>query len=217
MAINTYSDLKTALANWLARSDLTSYLDDFIDLAEERLARDLFTRYTQTAAVVELGSNNTPAESQGHGAVPADLLRVQWMQRRELPYPGNVQLIEFKPWDWLVRNFPIRPEGQPRFAAIHNDVFEFRPFPDNDSYSFDLQYWKKPTALSASNETNEWTDNFPDAVFWACLCESAPFLGNDERALMWEAKYDKTKDRIMTAEKKLTRQGTMISHDVKVT
>ena len=44
MALDTYANLKTEIANYLNRSDLTSYLDTFIDLAESRLARDLRVR-----------------------------------------------------------------------------------------------------------------------------------------------------------------------------
>ena len=44
MAITTYSDLKTTVANYLARSDLTSVIPDFIQLAEYRLQRDLRIR-----------------------------------------------------------------------------------------------------------------------------------------------------------------------------
>ena len=35
MALGTYSDLKTAVANHLARDDLTSVIDDFIDVAAQ--------------------------------------------------------------------------------------------------------------------------------------------------------------------------------------
>ena len=34
MAVSTYTELKTAIADWTDRSDLTSYLDDFIQQAE---------------------------------------------------------------------------------------------------------------------------------------------------------------------------------------
>jgi len=40
MAISTYSELKTAVANWLDRSDLTDVIPDFITLAETRHKRD---------------------------------------------------------------------------------------------------------------------------------------------------------------------------------
>jgi hypothetical protein len=44
MALNNYSDLKTSVANYLGRSDLTSAIPDFITLAEIRLARQLRLR-----------------------------------------------------------------------------------------------------------------------------------------------------------------------------
>ena len=44
MALDTYANLKTEIANYLNRTDLTSYLDTFIDLAEARHARDLRVR-----------------------------------------------------------------------------------------------------------------------------------------------------------------------------
>jgi hypothetical protein len=44
MAINTYASLKTTIANYLNRSDLTSYIGDFISLTESRLNRELRVR-----------------------------------------------------------------------------------------------------------------------------------------------------------------------------
>ena len=44
MALSTYSDLKTAIANFLARDDLTTQIPDFIRLAEARMSRELDTR-----------------------------------------------------------------------------------------------------------------------------------------------------------------------------
>ena len=40
MAITTFSELKTAVANWLDRSDLTDRIPEFIALAEARHRRD---------------------------------------------------------------------------------------------------------------------------------------------------------------------------------
>ena len=41
MAITTYAELKTAIANWLNREDLTSVIPDFISLAEADFNRKL--------------------------------------------------------------------------------------------------------------------------------------------------------------------------------
>ncbi len=45
MSLSTYSDLQTSIANYLARSDLTSIIPDFITLAENRLRRELRIRH----------------------------------------------------------------------------------------------------------------------------------------------------------------------------
>ena len=44
MSFTSYSDLQTAIAGYLARTDLTTQIPDFIRLAETRLRRDLRIR-----------------------------------------------------------------------------------------------------------------------------------------------------------------------------
>ena len=46
MALDTFANLKTSIANYLNRDDLTSYIPDFIALAEARHGRDLRLRIT---------------------------------------------------------------------------------------------------------------------------------------------------------------------------
>ena len=41
MAIGTYAELQTAVANWLDRGDLTDRIKEFISLAEARMNRVL--------------------------------------------------------------------------------------------------------------------------------------------------------------------------------
>ena len=44
MSLSTYSELKTSVANYLNRDDLTSVIPDFITLTENRLNRELRIR-----------------------------------------------------------------------------------------------------------------------------------------------------------------------------
>ena len=48
MAIGTYDELKTAVANWLDRDDLTDRIPEFISLAEARFNRVLRLRSMET-------------------------------------------------------------------------------------------------------------------------------------------------------------------------
>ena len=41
MSITTYAELKTAIADFLNRDDLSSVVDTFIDLAEARIQREI--------------------------------------------------------------------------------------------------------------------------------------------------------------------------------
>ena len=44
MSLTNYSDLKTSVANYLARTDLTDQIPDFIRLAEYRMRREVRIR-----------------------------------------------------------------------------------------------------------------------------------------------------------------------------
>ena len=54
MAITTYAELKTAVANFLARSDLTDRIPEFISMAEARMGRELETRSQEKRATATL-------------------------------------------------------------------------------------------------------------------------------------------------------------------
>ena len=66
MSLSTYSDLQTSIANYLARSDLTSQIPDFITFAENRLRRELRIRQmlksVTTATVFHLDVNSYERE-----------------------------------------------------------------------------------------------------------------------------------------------------------
>ena len=52
MSITTYAELQTVIAGYLARSDLTTEITDFIRLAETRLRRDLRIRQMLTSTTL---------------------------------------------------------------------------------------------------------------------------------------------------------------------
>src|SRR5215471_14212866 len=62
MAITTYSELQTAVANWLHRADLAVRIPEFIALAEARLNRDLRLRTMESSESVStaIGSRTVP-------------------------------------------------------------------------------------------------------------------------------------------------------------
>ena len=70
MAIATYTDLQTSIANFLARSDLTAQIPDFIALAEASMSRELETRSQEKRVTANTVSGNE------YLALPTDLREV---------------------------------------------------------------------------------------------------------------------------------------------
>lgn len=201
MSIDTYSGLITEINDWLSRNDVTAVADTFIDLAEERLSRDLRIRANEATMNATL--------SGGVATIPSDYVQLKHVHIAGTP----VQPLAPKESPWIFDQFPDRTSAEKaRFIAEDGANFVFGPSGKNGDV-LGGAYWKKPTGLSSGNTTNEWTDNCPDALFLACMCETAPYIMNDQRILVWESKYDQAKNRIMISEKKRTRKGSRVSID----
>lgn len=204
MAITSYSDLKTTIGVWLERSDasdpITTYIDDFIDLAEERLARDVRIWGNEKALSGTL--------SGGVVSVPTDFVELKHAYIDGDPvYP----LDQREAW-WIYREYSTRSsDSKPHFIAIDGGNFIFGPYPDSD-YTLAGTYYFKPTALSDSNTTSEWTTYAPDLLLWACLVETAPFLKEDERSLIWESKYQARLKEVNRQDKRKIRRNARVMH-----
>ena len=71
MALTNYSDLKTTVANYLGRSDLTNQIPDFISLAETRLNRVLRVRQMLQTATATTTANDATV------GLPSDFLEMR--------------------------------------------------------------------------------------------------------------------------------------------
>lgn len=58
MAIATYSDLQSLVANYLARDDLSTQIVDFIKLGEVRMRRDLRLRQMLTSTDLTINATD---------------------------------------------------------------------------------------------------------------------------------------------------------------
>ncbi len=76
MAISTFSELKTAVANWLENDSLTSRIPEFVAMAEDRIALDPDLRIRSMEANTDLviGARNTLEASEVTGTADAIIL-----------------------------------------------------------------------------------------------------------------------------------------------
>lgn len=199
MSISAYSELKTAVANWINRSDLTSYVPDFIALGEARIYRELRIRAMEASL--------STAISSGVLALPNDYVELKHARIDGSPS----QILTRKTAAWIYENYPERSaDGMPSFFAQDAGSFIFGPYPDSN-YTVKGTYYKRLTALSDSNTTNWFTTNAPGILLFAALCETEPFLKNDARILVWQGKYDQEKSGIELEERNEQFSGSPLT------
>lgn len=191
MAINTYSTLKTAVADWLDRDDIGDAIGNMISLMESRLYSQLRVRNMEAALSETIAS--------GVITLPTDLIEFKSIYINSSP----IQTLEFKSLDWLQSHYPTRSSsGKPKYAALSATTMVFGPYPDSTTYTVAGTYYARPAALSTSNESNFLTTTWPDLLLYGTLLQSAAYLGQDVRLAMWEAAYQDALMRIMRSERR---------------
>ena len=181
----TYSELKTQIANYLGRSDLTSQIPHFIEFAELRMSRDLRTRkMLKTAAATMTAGDATVG-------FPSDFIGI-----KDIHIQGNPrQSVVYQSPSVFSNGYRADESGVPKFYTLRANEFEFAPVPDS-AYTAQMTYYFKPQELSDSNQTNEFSANYPDALLYGALVEAEPYLMNDSRITVWANMYQKAVDRI---------------------
>lgn len=199
MAITSYSELKTAVANWLADDTLTTYIPDFITLAEARIYRELKVRQMETAL--------SSAIASGVIAVPSGYTELKFAYVNGSP----TKLLERVDAYSVYSRYPTRSsDGKPSVIAQEAGNFIFGPYPDS-TYTIKGVYYKKLTALSDSNTTNWLITDAPDLILFASLVEAKAFIHDDPRIGLWEARYTNARDMFKTQDKKEDFSGSVLS------
>ena len=189
MAFTNYSALKTTVANYLGRTDLTSQIPDFITLAETRLARELRTRQMLKSAASAMTSGEAKV------ALPSDFLQV-----RDLYIQGNPRMpVTYLAPSAFTRDARADESGLPFYYTVFAAELVFAPIPDADR-TLEILYYAKPPVLSDSNANNIFLANYPDALLYGALLEAEPYLINDARIQLWVSLYDRAINSISTSD-----------------
>ena len=187
MALSSYSELKSAIANWLNRSDLTDEIaDDFIALTEADFNSKLRVRkmIAQTSFTVD-----TETE-----ALPTGFLQVRdiYILSGSTKYP-----LTYQTPSQMDSTVGTSTTGRPSSYTILGDTFRFSPKPD-DSYTAYINYYKSFDALSDTNTTNYILSTHPAIYLYGSLFHAANFLGgiNPQQVQTWQQMYATTMERL---------------------
>ncbi len=178
------------------RSDLSSNIPDFITGADDRINREVVA-----AKEREVTFSSTIA-SDGTLAVPSDYNKMKYAYIAT----AKVQRLSRKDPGWIYENYPIRTaDSLPSFFAREGTNFIFGPFPATQ-YVVQGVYYRNNPALSSS-ACPMFTAS-PLLWVYGALAEAEPFMKNDKRVAIWEAKYEKIATRILSQTMSENQSGS---------
>lgn len=180
MALDSYSGLQTAIADFLNRDDMTAIIPTFIDLAEAELSARVRHWRMETRATASTSTQyNDPPDgwmetlrmsvSTGNGYRPLRHLSQMDMMNRRYENAGAV--------------------GEPSGFAFTDGQIELYPAPD-EAYTIETVYYKRPDALSDSVVSNWILAYFPAAYLYGALKHASPYLQEDARIQTWAALFE---------------------------
>ena len=195
MAISNYAELKSAVADWLNRADLTSAIPNFVSLAEAKFNRDLRTRQQVKRAYATLSGQ--------YIQLPTD-----WAEGINLQLNVNpVRVLDFVTTDQADR-IKARRYGDTNADAytIVGSQLEVVPVVGDDT-EIEMAYYAKIPALSDSNTTNWLLTQWPDLYLYGALVHAAPYLREDDRIATWKGLADQLTEEIRMSDERAKHSG----------
>lgn len=197
MSISTYAELKSAIADWLNRSDLTSVIPTFVSMAEADLNRTV--RHWRM-------EKRSTAEADGQYLdLPND-----WIENiRVKTTDGGTAALELISQADLAerRQAGNDTAGVPAFYCITGGQLEFYPTP-SATYDVEIVYYAQLDALSADGDDNWLLTSHPDAYLYSALTHAAPYLDDDARTQVWASLAQKAVAAINLENDKARFSGT---------
>lgn len=183
MALATYGDLKTSIAAFLARADLSSTIPDFVTLAHKQLMRDL-------RGHLRLQKRDASFSITGeYVAAPTDFLELVSMYLNTDPKTP----IAFMPADSMAEY--ATGTGIPRYVALvgattaGTESFRFAPAPSG-TMTATIEYYASVTFFANDNAVNWILTDHPSLYLYGSLLQAAAFIHDDPRIGLWKAGYD---------------------------
>ena len=199
MAISNYTELQTAVANWLDRDDLTARIPEFIALAEARFNRVLRLRSMEAKYTA-----NTVA-GQRNLALPASYIQMRNFQVNTNP----LTTLSYVTPEIYDRLWGGSTSGTPKFYTILANEVSFGPMPASVQ-EVEMLFYKKFDSLSGSVATNWLITNAPDIYLYGSMLEAEPFIMNDERVQLWASALERGVSDLQEQDNKDRHSGSAL-------
>lgn len=199
MAITNYTELKTSIANFLARDDLTAQIPDFISIAESRMSRELQARSQEKRATASLVAGDAFV------SLPTDLRSIRLVKLNTNP----TEVLEYYTPTKLNELYGGNANGKPRAYTIIGGEIKFAPAPDS-AHTAEIIYMEGVPDLSDSNTTNEILTRHPDAYLYGALAAASVYLMDDQKTTVYEQLFTRAIDEVKREEERSKQAGSAL-------
>ena len=172
MALDSYANLKQAIERFSHRTDVSDVIDDFIDLAENKIDNVLRLRSN------ELRATASAPTSDRFLALPTRFLE---MRRMSLINGSVTKDIKYKAPEALKI---ADTSGEPKYFTITSQI-EFDRTPAS-AYTIEMSYYARLTPLSSSNTTNNVLTDYPNLYLYGALAELHRWARDEQTASYYE-------------------------------
>jgi len=204
--VATYTELKSLVADYLNRADLSAQIDTFIDLAEAKFNRDLrLRRMLKTVQATTSASDNTVS-------LPTDYLEMKELHIVQSP----IKMLRFFPPSSFLQTYAAQQVGTPAAFTIVGDDIRLGPTPSGE-FTLEMLYFAKIPALSDSNLVNVILQDAPDAYVYGTLLEAEPFLMNDARLQTWASLHKATIESLIASDESGLNTSSTLSQRLDYT
>jgi len=178
----TYAALQASVKDFLHRADLDTITPDLIYIGEKRIFREVRARQMETTF--------SDTISSGSLSLPTGYIELKFAYINGSP----TQRLKKADSSFIYEKYPTRSSsGKPHYIARDEDSFIFGPYPDS-AYTVAGTYYQDLSPVSSS--AHDLFTAYPDLFLYAALAEAEPYLKNDQRVSLWEAKYANIRDSI---------------------
>ena len=179
--ISNYNELKTAIAGWTIRSDMTTIIPTFIDNFESVARRDPRIRNLTS---VDFSVDSIEED------LPSDFRSLESLWHDGPTYEGEIEIVSAG----SLAEFGggSGSTGVVCAGAISGQekVIRFAP-PPSETFALKMRYWATIVRLGDSVQSNWLLAEHSDIYLYGCLIETAPYLKNDSRVGLWRAEYER--------------------------
>jgi len=199
MPLTTYEELKATITNFSHRSDLSDVIDDFIDLAEDKIDTDLKLRTNELRAIA------TATVDTRFLALPDRFYKMRSLTINKQSdatdeTEGSVTMAIYKTPQAMTEAVRTTT-GRPQYFTVTSQLEFERPF--DFAYTLEMSYFSNLVPLSSSNTTNDVLTNYPMLYFYGSMLFLSEYEKDNEQVIKYEQLFDKA----MAKANKQDRKG----------